>query len=97
LSASQHPGHDRDELDDLQARLTEIGPEPGWFLATGAEGLLRAERPGTQRFEVASMTPRGLLEAVEKREREIASGNAGARSQVVTGLGSTANTPDVKR
>jgi hypothetical protein len=77
----------RDELNMLKARLEMIGA--GWSYGRGLHGLHTASRRATDPQQQASLTAAGLLEAVEQREQQLASG---ARDHVVpvhTGLSST--------
>lgn len=77
-----------DEVDQLQASLTEIGP---WlYVGQGTSGIHRAERAGTHRYEQASLTARGLIEAVRKREAELVSREPEV-VPVATGVTTTVN------
>ena len=79
--------HFREDLEACRERLAKIGP--GWVgpLESPA-GLLRAERPGSEKHEQASLTPEGLLDAVASREAAISTGMH-SRPVIVTGLAST--------
>jgi hypothetical protein len=74
-----------DDTASLQDELSAIGP---WVYGVGTGGLHTASRLGTGTFQQASLTARGLLEAVEQREAQL----VGTRAvSVVTGVATIEN------
>lgn len=69
-------GLDEQELDKLEERIRAAGWTLIGFVPSGKQdvpGIWKAARPGTRNVEQASVTPKGLLAAIDAFERAAAS------------------------
>jgi hypothetical protein len=79
-----------DDIESLQEQLSVIGP---WVYGTGTGGVHTASRLGTRPMQQASLTARGLLEAVKQREAQITGSEA---VPVLTGLSNSENAKEIR-